>query len=151
MNGHCTSSSITQLYSYLLEKMCIINDIDTKESLFDLKKKACLSLLDYVNRIYSNFDLEESIVVYSFELIKRYLTMSKSSLSQRNIYLICLISIIISCKMLQDEIFSQHDYSKMSGVSLGKLNLLEFAFLERINYNTHILPELYNENRKLFA
>jgi hypothetical protein len=145
------ATNVTQQYSYLLKEFINSCTIESKVTAFDLKKAANLTLLDYVNKIYSNFELEESIVVYSFELIKRYLKMSESSLSQSNIYLIMLISIIISCKMLQDEIFSQYDYSRMSGISLKKLNSLEYEFLEKINYNSHVPPELYSDYKCLFA
>ena len=59
------------------------------------------------------------------------------------IYRIILSSLIISIKLNEDQYFDNLFYAKVGGVTKKEINLIEYEFLAKINFNVFINDNLY--------
>ena len=54
-------------------------------------------------------------------------------------------SLIISIKLNEDQYFDNLFYAKVGGVTKKEINLIEYEFLARINFNVFINDNLYKK------
>ena len=59
------------------------------------------------------------------------------------LYRIILSSLIISIKVNEDQYYDNLFYSKVGGVSIREINILEYEFLSKIEFNVFISEIVY--------
>ncbi len=142
-------TSIHSLYYNKLELLLYIQvPLNNNNSVFELKKVPNIPICDYIHKIFVDWDIEVNTLIYSYILLNDFIEKSKIILNEKNIYLIYLASLLTSCKMLQDEIYSQYDFSKVAGIPLKRLNEIEAEFLEAIDFKVHITDEQFRQTYK---
>ena len=56
---------------------------------------------------------------------------------------ILLITFMVAAKFYDDFYFKNNYYAKIGGIGKVEINSLEVAFLEMVNYDLFVTPELY--------
>ena len=66
-------------------------------------------------------------------------------LTKYNVHRILFSSILASIKFNEDKIYDNLFYSKVAGISLKELNVLENKFMEIIDFELYISKEVYEK------
>lgn len=117
-------------------------------SVFDLQTSPSISFNNFAKNLLKLWEVENTSVVYALILIDRFCKESGILLTNKNIFTIFIISLLISAKMNEDIIFSDQDFAKLSKMPLNTLSKLERVFLHKLEYKTFICNEIfctYNE------
>lgn len=123
----------------------------TNFNIFNVDKYINITLIDYINRIIKYLDCNIVCYIYSLIYIDKIIFKNINlCLTKYNTYKIFIVSLICSCKFIDDDIPDNKYYSKLSGIELKELNLLERIFLSQINYNLVIDDDLYNKYLQYF-
>ena len=51
---------------------------------------------------------------------------------------------MVAAKFYDDFYFKNHYYAKVGGIGKNEINALEVTFLETVNYDLYVSPELFN-------
>lgn len=117
-------------------------------SLFHAKRNPPMLLFQFIQRIRSVADVEDSTLIYAIALMKK-LKDSEIIYSNKEMYLLYFTLVYISAKINEDSIFSGTKYAKMIGYSLQKLSELEKAILDVLDYKLIISTTEYRSVEKL--
>ena len=153
-------SSIRNILENLLEqnkKLKTYKKSLKKQSsmIYSKGKKANISILQYLNRIYKYLHPEDSTKTISLILIDRLCSIKNIILTENNIHKIIISSLLISIKYNEDHIYSYDYYALIFGTSKKILGKLEMEFLNDVNYNIFVNQEVYEKyyyylNEELF-
>lgn len=122
---------------------CIINNNNTREfSLFDTEVVDNYSFPMYMRGLFSFFDFEPSVLIYSFCLLDRIFETG-FILSEKNIYKLFFISYAVSIKILQDNPYKDKDLAQVGGISIQEYQYLEAVFLEKLKYKIYVTEEQF--------
>jgi hypothetical protein len=75
---------------------------------------------------------------------------TRNFLSINNIYKLLIVSCFLNAKFYKDYTFSSKFYTKVGGISLKELNLLEIEFYHKNNYSLFIVEDMYNKYLNFF-
>lgn len=106
----------------------------SKPSVFDCTYDVSLSFEDYFLRLVELSEIESNTLIYAFVLIDLITENNKVIISNGNIHKLVFISLYISMKLLEDEIFNEKHFSIASGIEPEEIALLEKEFLDKLNY-----------------
>ncbi len=73
----------------------------------------------------------------------------KKPITEFNIHRIMFIAILISIKYNEDNVFKNDYYAKVAGVNLNEINKMEFEFINLLNFNVYIDPDVFKNYKKL--
>jgi hypothetical protein len=127
-----------------------VNSFRTKvEQVFYKQSSISITIEEYLLRIcfYLNFNLPE--ILYTLILIDRILNLGNIILCDQNIHKIVVISSLLTCKMLNDKVFSTENYCRIYGIPTNTLLELEVSALSILNFSVFVSEEDYNEYYKL--
>lgn len=54
-----------------------------------------------------------------------------------------LVTFMVAAKFYDDFYFKNNYYAKIGGISKSEINALEVSFLEMVNYDLFVTPELF--------
>ena len=94
-------------------------------------------------RIISYSNCEENTLISALIYIDRIAKIKK--ITKLNVYKLLFISILISLKYNEDEIYSNNYYSQIAGVSIEELSKLEYEYAILLNFNFLINDEIFNQ------
>lgn len=126
----------------------MLNNLYSK-SLFDSSAHLVISFEKYLDRLIKLFEVEPNTVIYSFILLDR-ITRKGIYLSLENIHKLFLISLYVGAKLVEDIIFTEKDYSDISGIPQGELAILEKEFIKMLNYDLFVTEEIFLIYTKIF-
>lgn len=109
-----------------------------------------ISLFDYLYRIKSYGEMEDSTLVLSLILIDRFCEMNNVFLTQYNIHRILFASVLISVKYNEDLFYDNSFYAELGGVSLKELNSIENSFIDMLNFKLYVESTIYEKYVKYF-
>ena len=89
-------------------------------------------------------DPECNTLIYSLILIDTICNEDKIVLSVKNIHKVFFISLFISLKVLEDEIYNENHYSISAGISQKEIAILEIEFLNKICYDVLVTADKFN-------
>ena len=116
---------------------------------FDMTELPDFELKDYLLRVISLCKISSESLIISLIYLEKYLNNTSKFLSEYNVFLLMLISIIISLKMNEDYIVSTKLFSIIGLVNDFNLIVeLEFEFLLAINFDLYVKDKLYNKYSK---
>lgn len=121
----------------------IDNTQSSKKSIFDNELIPKISIKDYLIRIMKYCKINKSTLVLSLVLIDRI--PENFIISLYNIHKIILVSLLIACKINEDKIHTNLYFSRVGGINLFEMNLIEIDMLSLINYNMFVDGEIYHE------
>ena len=119
------------------------NNIQRSNNRFHATKVPQISIYDYLLRIKTYSQLEDTTLIVSLILIDRFVQQSNIPLSYNNIHRILFTAVLISIKYNEDSIFTNNYYADIAGVSVKELFNLENDFLYFLNFNLYIDPTLF--------
>jgi len=135
--------------SAILEELLIQNSklsyykkkiYEQSKMVFSSHKKPKISILDYINRIIKYTYVEKSSLIVSLIYLDR-ICQNDILITDYNIHRLLLISIIMSIKINEDQIFNNNYYAEVGGVSIKEFNSIESDFVNYINYYLFVTEE----------
>ena len=111
--------------------------------------------VSYINnflsyKIHNYFRFSRSNFIYSICLLDKLLKSGKIVIKQSTIHRITLVVLLLSNKMLEDNIYNNRSWSIAGGVTLKNINELEKYVLEALDYRLHVTLEEYDSILYLF-
>ena len=113
---------------------------EQSKMVFSCHKKPKISILEYINRIIKYTYLEKSSLIVSLIYLDR-ICQNDILITDYNIHRLLLISIIMSIKINEDQIFNNNYYAEVGGVSIKEFNSIESDFVNYINYYLFVTEE----------
>ena len=118
-----------------------------KLEIFNNKRIPDISLFNYLNRIIKYMNCEESTLILSLIYLDR-LSLSNIYFSIYNIHRLLFTSILLAIKYNEDKIYKNDYYSKIAGVTLSEINLMEYNFAILLKFNFYVNDFTYNIYKK---
>ena len=136
---------IADTLSSIVSKNKLYNKHKKDRSLFSHKNIPKISLYDYLFRIQKYAEIENSTIIIALIYIDRICNKKGIILTKYNIHRILFTSILISIKYNEDIIYDNLFYSKIAGVPVNELNLLEKEFLNTIDFALFVPDTIYQK------
>ena len=136
---------IADTLSTIVSKNKTYNKHKKDNSPFIHKNIPKISLYDSLFRIQKYAEIENSTIIIALIYIDRICNKKGIILTKYNIHRILFISILISIKYNEDIIYNNSFYSKIAGVSVSELKILEEEFLNTINFELYVPDTIYQK------
>ena len=151
-DGTKVFQKVTRLLPNLFKKIIEKNKISSKRksSLFDCTYQISIGFEEYFTRLVDLMDPECNTLIYSLILIDSLCDKDKIILSSKNIHKVFFMSLLISIKLLEDEIYNENHYSVSAGISQKEIASLENEFLNQISYSILIPTSKFDLYLKSF-
>lgn len=140
------SKEVIRIFHFLIQK--IINNERYQENCIFTIVKPKISFFEYLTRILKYCKLHLATVIFSLVYIDRL--PDNFILTDNNIHKIVLTSILLACKINEDIIHSNLYFSKVGGINLFDINLLENDLLNLIKFNLFVDDITFNKYMKYF-
>lgn len=131
--------------SKLLNNIILSSSLNhfTYTNLFCLESIPSISLSDYLIRIISYTNIETSTLISSLVYIDRFCSNGCIKISYYNIHTILFISLYLSIKYNEDNLYEDVYYAKVAGLPLSEVTRLSLVFMAIIDYKLYINNEEY--------
>ena len=141
-------SSIANTLIKVLEESNKDNEIkqiirNQKKMPFSSNTAPQISIFDYLNRIQTYGGMENSTLILSLIYIDR-LCEKNITLTKFNIHRILFAAILIAVKYNEDSFYENSYYAQIAGIKNKELKVIEYTFLEMINFNAYVDEDTYN-------
>ena len=104
-----------------------------------------ISIYDYLIRIQTYSLIEKSTLILSLIYIDRLCQNCKLTLTFYNIHRIVFAAILIAIKYNEDNFYDNKYYAEIAGVKLKELKLMEYQFVELIDFKMYVSDEIFNK------
>ena len=118
--------------------------------IFYTKSIPKFTIKDFCNRIEIYCKINASVFIYALILLNRVLEKGFVSINIHTIYILTLILLLISSKMLEDEHYSNNTWARVGGMSVERLNILEKKILKKLDYHVHVNLQEYEKVLDIF-
>lgn len=116
-----------------------------KKLSFHSKTPASVTLSEYIERILKYTHIEESTLIIALIYIDRLCDKQNVVLSDNNIHRIVFGAIVLATKYNEDDFYSNNYYSKVGGIAVQELNLLEYEFSKLVKYSFFVKEDIYQK------
>ena len=116
-----------------------------KNMIFSANSIPKISIYDYLIRINKYSEIETSTLICSLILIDHISQSSDIILTYYNIHRIIFAAVLASIKYNEDSFYDNKFYAEIAGVKFKELKMIEYTFLELIDFNMFIKTEEYEE------
>ena len=103
-----------------------------KNMAFTSYNKPSLSIKDYLYRIQTYSEAEDNTIIIGLMYIDRICEHSSVILTPNNIHRIIFVYILMAIKYNEDVCFDYEFYSKIAGISMKELKVLEREYIDLI-------------------
>ena len=100
---------------------------------FTAKVLPTISIKNYTKRLASKMDCSLSCFMLAISYIERLST--KMVINNQNVHRILLASVVVACKVVEDECDSNIKYALIGGISPAELFILEIEFLSAMEFD----------------
>lgn len=146
LKSHIISSIAKNLYEIMEENKLMGNDqLNLKDNIFYLDVIPNISLEYFINHLFKYTNMSISSLILAIIYIDQFCEKFKYALSMHNIFRILLIFVYISIKLNEDINIKPDFYSKVAGVSIKDLNMLEFQMCVAMNFEFFIKSDYYQQ------
>ena len=122
------------------------NPLDRPLGAFESSVVPEMPLEDYIDRIYTYANCSPSCFTVAYVYLKRITGESATSpsllagaeITRSNAHRLVLVSIVTTCKFVDDIYYKQNFYAKVGGISTEELNCLEREFLYLLDYKMFV-------------
>ena len=104
-----------------------------------------ISIFDYLLRIQKYSNIENSTFIIALIYIDRICLKKGIILTKYNIHRLLFTAILIAIKYNEDIIYDNVFYSKIAGVTIKELLVLENTFLETIDFELFVSNDIYKQ------
>ena len=133
------SNIIQDNHKYPYYKSIIKNQ---RSSPFHSNNHINISISNLLNRVIKHCQIETSTlvtaIIYLDKIISEHLFLTKY-----NVFYLLIASLLLAIKINEDVIYTNKTYAKLFGVSLHKLNELEYVLLKMMNYKLTVKTQEY--------
>ena len=109
-----------------------------KNSVFTSKFTPKISIVDFVNKIIKFTKTSETTFILGLIYINRFCKIKDIILTDYNTHRIFLTSILLAKKYNEDNFYSNKFFSKVCGIKLKDLNVMEYNFLIDISFDLYV-------------
>ena len=109
-----------------------------KNSVFTSKFTPKISIGDLVNKIIKFTKTSETTFILGLIYINRFCKIKDIILTDYNTHRIFLTSILLAKKYNEDNFYSNKFFSKVCGIKLKDLNVMEYNFLIDISFDLYV-------------
>lgn len=100
----------------------------------------------YISRLHSYFQCSDACLLTSLVYIDRIIKMNPAfEVSDLSIHRLLATTLVLSAKFNDDVYYSNAYYSKVCGLTLKEMNMLEATLLKFISWKVHVTTEEYQE------
>ena len=146
LKSHIISSIVKNLYEIMEENKQMGNDqFNLTDNIFYLDVIPNISLEYFINHLFKYTNMSISSLILAIIYIDQFCEKFKYALSMHNIFRILLIFVYISIKLNEDINIKPEFYSKVAGVSVKDLNMLEFQMCVAMNFEFFIKSDYYQQ------
>ena len=146
LKSHIISSIVKNLYEIMEENKQMGNDqFNLKDNIFYLDVIPNISLEYFINHLFKYTNMSISSLILAIIYIDQFCEKFKYALSMHNIFRILLIFVYISITLNEDINIKPEFYSKVAGVSVKDLNMLEFQMCVAMNFEFFIKSDYYQQ------
>ena len=107
------------------------------------KKPPQISLNKYLKRFMKYSKPEPSTLIISLVYIDKICENSNLQLTVFNIHRLVFACLIVAIKYNEDDYYSNEYYAKVGGITLKKLNILEYNILILLDFNVFVDEVIY--------
>ena len=108
-----------------------------------------ISIKNYLFRILNYTEIEDNTIIIALIYIDRICEMAKIMLTPYNIHKIIFTAILLAIKYNEDIIFNFEYYSKIAGISIKEIQILEKDFSILLRFKFFVSKEHF-EKYKLY-
>eukprot|EP00730_Choanoeca_flexa_P012985 TRINITY_DN4845_c0_g2_i1.p1 TRINITY_DN4845_c0_g2~~TRINITY_DN4845_c0_g2_i1.p1 ORF type:complete len:190 (+),score=37.44 TRINITY_DN4845_c0_g2_i1:51-620(+) len=108
-----------------------------KCALFNAGSKPGIPIAAYLERFHTHAQPGLESVVQAACLIKRLIAEDKLKLHSLNVHRVTAVSLLLSSKATRDVYYDNVHISKVAGLPVDKLNLLEVTMFEMLGFELH--------------
>ena len=142
------SIKISSILMELIYQNTLKNDYEfklknQKKSVFTSKFLPKISLSDFIRRIIKYTKISKSILICALIYIDRICKYKQYILTHYNTHRLYFTAILLAIKFHEDHFKSNKFYSKICGIKLKDLNLMEYNFTIDISFNLYINNSLF--------
>lgn len=119
-----------------------------KNHIFTSKKLPKLTVPEFINTIQKKTKCEDSTLVMGLMLLERYCEMQNILITPMNVFRLFYSSVVSSIKTVEDRTYTNKYYAKIINVTTEEFNELESAFLNGIEFRSHIEQENFWEYKE---
>ena len=113
-----------------------------------------ITIKDYLIRIQTYSNIEKSTLILSLIYVDRLCEVADLTLTYYNIHRILFTAVLMAIKYNEDNFYDNNFYAEIAGVKLKELKLIEYTFLDLIDFQMFVDDEtlekykLYLENNE---
>ena len=142
-------NKINQIFKIVLEENEKLKNYPDKLSsrrgvAFNSNYIPSISIKKYLYRIAYYTEIEENTIIMALIYIDRISEISKIMLTPYNIHRIIFSAILLAIKYNEDIIFNFDYYSKVAGISIKELQILENDFSVLLRFKFFVSQELFD-------
>ena len=104
-----------------------------------------ISIKDYLIRIQTYSGIEKSTMILSLIYIDRICEVAELTLTYYNIHRILFASVLMAIKYNEDNFYDNKFYSEIAGVKLKELKLIEYTFLDMIDFKMFVDDDTFEK------
>ena len=148
LKSHIISSIVKNLHEIMDENLQMGNDpnlINLKYNIFYLDQIPNISLEYFIQHLFKYTNMSISSLILAIIYIDQFCEKYHYALNMHNIFRILLIFVYISIKVNEDINIKPEFYSKVAGVSIKDLNMLEFQMCVAMNFDFFIKSDYYQQ------
>lgn len=112
-------------------------------AVFNSASLPSISVEHYIQRLWIQLNLEQSVLVVACIYLHRVQKLKSISVTKLTAHRLVLAVIILACKYLQDDIFSDRHMAQAGGVSLKELWRLEGSLVGILEWKLFVSPSEY--------
>mmetsp|Transcript_80833 Transcript_80833/g.127718 ORF Transcript_80833/g.127718 Transcript_80833/m.127718 type:complete len:264 (+) Transcript_80833:75-866(+) len=148
IDGSKLIAALAKVYSGVMDPA--IPDLSSRcSSCFHGFRKPSIGIEEYLERLREHFSCSDSCFLLALIYIIRLLDFCPNFVVNAfSIHRLLAISLVVSVKFHEDQIYSNTFYAKVSGLRQEELNAGELEFLKLIKWDcgfSHDMSHLYNE------
>jgi hypothetical protein len=152
LSNNLLIKAISKTLTLILEENKKLNDYNQiiilqSKMVFSAHSIPKISLFDYLSRIQTYSYIEAPTLICSLIYVDRICDMGGITLTYYNIHRILFAAILTSIKYNEDVFYDNNYYAQVAGVRSKELNMIEYSFLELMEFKLFILEEDYLKYR----
>jgi hypothetical protein len=143
-------NKINKILTIVLEENKTLKNYKEKLTLqknmaFTSYNKPSLSIKEYLYRIQTYTEAEDNTIIIGLMYIDRICEHSSVILTPYNIHRIIFVSILMAIKYNEDICFEYDFYSKIAGIPMKELKILEGEYIDLIKFHFFINKEDFDK------
>ena len=143
---------ISQTLTTILEDNKNLNNYkeilkNQSKMVFSANSIPTISIKEYLIRIQTYSNIEKSTLILSLIYIDRFCEIADITLTYYNIHRILFAAVLMSIKYNEDNYYDNKFYADIAGVKLKELKMIEYTFLDLIDFKMFIDSETFEKYR----